>query len=821
MAYKVIIAEKPSVAGEIAKIVGAREPHRSGPCGYLEGNGYRVTWAFGHLVGLETPEELGFTHGELPMYPQEWTLKVLGKKEKDGKETIDEGVQRQMKTLESLFRGADEIIVATDAGREGELIFRYIYEYLGCKTPFKRLWISSLTDEAIRKGLRELRPGRDYDSLSDAAHQRSRADWLVGYNASRALRLYTGYRGTLSLGRVQTPTLGMICDRYEKNKNFTPTPYWQIKASPVKDGKEFIAIGDTHHPTEQQGQADLSNARREGKLKVEKVEKKTVSTAPPLLYDLTALQRAANGSLSLTADETLKCAQSLYEKKLLTYPRTGSRYIPDDVYKTLPDLFRKLSPYGGSLGKAAGEIASAKLSKKSVDASKVTDHHALLPTGNLPSKGDLSKDELAVWEMVFARALEAFGEKSESEVTAVNLSCAGKSYTSHGSILTKAGWKAVRGADAKDTEKNENSEDDDTPSGQLPELREGEILPVQEFELLQKSDKPLPIYTDGSILAEMETCGKRIDDDTLRESMKDSGLGTPATRAATIEALIKRGYVERTGKKLLPTALGMQIWSLVKGRKIADVRTTGEWERDLGRVERGEETATDFSKGIQGFVAEIIDDLKNNCKPIEGSAASEDQRMCPICGKPMKNMKFSILCDEQSGGCGFKINREIAGKKLPASAIDSLAKGKTTPIIKGFTSKSGKKFDAALKVDKDAKKVAFDFPERNAGTDGSASGMPSLPPCPFCGGTLETVKGKVHCPECGFEMWMYAFGQRLSDSQVNTLLEGKKLTLRNIKSAKTGKTFSVSLTLDRDSREVKSEFVNDTPKKSGKNKTKH
>lgn len=791
MGYTVIIAEKPSVAGEIAKMVGAGTPHRDGPTGYLEGGGYRVTWAFGHLVGLKTPEEMGYKGGELPMLPEEWPTKVLGRRGKDGKETADPLVNKQMKTLESLFNGCDRIIVATDAGREGELIFRYIYEYFGCRKPFDRLWISSLTPQAIREGLDSLRPGRDYEGLNAAAHLRSQADWLIGYNASRALRLASGYRGMLSLGRVQTPTLGLICERYLQNKNFKPTPFWKNIVETGKEGGYFKAVSEKNYATEDEARRDAVATSAAGFLTVTRAEKKRSATKPPLLFDLTALQRAANARHGLTADETLRAAQSLYEKKHLTYPRTGSCYIPDDVFKTIPSLIGKVSSYP-LFSRAAGELSGKTLCRKSVDASKVTDHHALLPTDNIPS--GLSGNEKIVWELVAGRMLEAFGEDSLADVTTITLDGGGVVYKVRGSVPVKAGWKGVWGNEAGETEKKKGKDGeegyDDDASGPLPDVREGERLKAGPVTTEKRTDKPLPIFTDSSLLAEMETCGKRIDDEAAREAMKDVGLGTPATRAATIEILVARGYIVREKKKILPTPLGLQVWDMVKGRLVADVKTTGEWERDLALVEHGQMDPRRFDSQIRRHTEEIVEDLRRNCKPIVATAASmEPARSCPFCGKKMKNMKFSILCDAQEGGCGYKVPREVVGKKLPAAALDALCSGKKTAVIKGFTSREGKKFDAALEPDAEKKVVKYCFESRPAGP--AMEGRK----CPHCGQTLTDSPSLLSC-SCGFKAWKTVAGARISEKDMDSLLAGKTVRFNGLVSKKSGKSYSADITMD-------------------------
>lgn len=781
MAYKVIIAEKPSVAAGIAKIVGASTPHRDGPTGYLEGGGYRVTWAFGHLVGLKNPEQMGFSSTALPIMPEKWETKILGKRGKDGKEAVDPMVKKQMATIERLFNGADSIIVATDAGREGELIFRYIYEYLGCTTPFTRLWISSLTDEAITKGLRELKPGKEYDALSDAAHARSEADWRVGYNASRALRIFSGYKGAVSLGRVQTPTLGMICQRYEDNKNFVPTPFWQISVNTAKGNSQFTVLSEQKYSQEQTARMELQRVNNAGELKVTKVEKKQTSTKPPLLYDLTSLQRAANSKYGLTADQTLKIAQTLYEKKFTTYPRTGSRYVPEDVFKTIPGLLQKISSYP-ELGRHAAALAGKKLCRKSVNDSKVTDHHALLPTGVLPS--GLSDTEEKIYRLICGRMIEAFGEDSVADVTNVTLDAGGVVFKAHGSVPVYLGWKAVFGTEAAEDKKEDA--DDDSADGMLPELREGERLPVQKAEVLQKTNKPLPIYTDSSLLGEMETCGKKIDDETLREAMKDVGLGTPATRAATIEALINREYIERKAKKLLPTEKGMSIWNMVKGRKISDVQLTGEWERDLALVEQGKIDVRQFNSANEKFTLEIIDDLKANCKPIE-AGASEKPRNCPRCHKPMVNLKFSLTCTNDE--CKLRIPKEILGKKLPQKAIDLLADGNQTMEIDGFTGKSGKKFKAVLRFNEEFK-LEFCFGDKPQPSGNKIEGKK----CPVCGKELKDNGFCLECG-CGFKLYKTLLKVPLTKDQIEIMLSGKAAFVKGM-AGKSGKAFDAYVTIE-------------------------
>ena len=792
MSFKLIIAEKPSVAGSIAKIVGATTPHRDGPCGYLEGRGFKVTWAFGHLVGLQTPSQMGLGRDALPVFPQKWTTKILGKKDKSGKEQPDPMVAKQMKTIEQLFSSADEIIVATDAGREGELIFRYIYEHLGCTTPFRRLWISSLTDEAIRKGMDNLKNGHEYDSLSDAAHARSQADWLVGFNASMALSAFSGFKGIVSLGRVQTPTLGMICQRYEDNKSFVPVPYWILNVKTARDNIQFEVASERKYESETFADDDLRRTKQACQLKVKEVEKKQTHTKPPLLHDLTSLQRAANGKYGMTADETLKTAQSLYEKKYLTYPRTGSRYIPADVFMEIPALIDKICGYLPFSGPAEN-LKGKKLCRKSVNDSKVTDHHALLPTGVIPT--DMTDKERKIYDLVCGRMLEAFGEDHVADVTNVVFTAGEVRYKAHGNTPVYMGWKGVFGNSQEEQDKDA---EDDEKTVRLPELKEGDLLPIDDAVKTLKHTKPLPIYTDSSLLGEMETCGKRIDDEEAREAMKDVGIGTPATRAQTIEILIRRDYIYREKKKLIPTELGLSVWHIVKGRKISDVKTTGEWERDLALVESGSMPSEKFNSGIHDFVIDIIEDLKQNCTKLEGMESQEPVRKCPSCGKPMKNMKFNIVCDDKDGGCGYKVPREVAGKKLPAKAIEALCAGKPTQKIKGFKSKSGKTFEAVIMPDTNPREMKFVFDEQpTPKMEGQI--------CPLCGADLKDEPSYITC-QCGLKIWKKICGKVLSEENLKTILSGKTARVYGMTSKKTGKKFDAGVRLNRDSKETELTF---------------
>ena len=692
-----IIAEKPSVAREIAAIVGATNREE----GFLQGNGYLVTWALGHLVQLAMPEDYGFAgfvKENLPIIPE--TFKLIPRQVKDGKEyKADTGALKQLKVIKHVFDSCDKIIVATDAGREGELIFRYIYNHLNCRKPFVRLWISSLTDKAIRDGLQNLKNGSEYDNLYFAAKARSEADWLVGINSSQALSI-AARRGVFSLGRVQTPTLAMICKRFLENKNFISTPFWQIKVQTKKSNVPFTATSREKY--EQKDTANAVFGKLQGNsLQVQSVETKTVHQEPPLLYDLTTLQKEANSKHGFSADKTLSIAQKLYEAKLITYPRTGSRYISADVFDEIPELITILKTHS-RFGSYAGAMDNSCLHIRSVDDKKVTDHHALLITENAPK--ELANDEQTIYEMVAGRMLEAFSKKCVKDITTVVLTCTDTFFEAKGAVVKQAGWQAVFGEKEEIGEAGEKGED-----GTLPEIRQGEILPIIHSELLEKQTKPKPLHTEASLLGAMEAAGKECENEAEREAMKESGIGTPATRAAIIETLFSRDYIRREKKSLIPTEKGLLVYETVKDKRIADVAMTGGWENALAQIEQGEMHPETFSKAIETYTRQITAELLDTKITV---ADDKNVCLCPKCkaAKVRFYLKVAKCADET---CGLVVFRNVSEKQLSASQLtDLLCKGKTS-VINGFKSKTGKTFAAALKLDENYK-VVYDFPEKKA-----------------------------------------------------------------------------------------------------------
>ena len=679
-----IIAEKPSVARDIARIVGATSKQD----GYMEGCGYVVTWAMGHLISLAMPEVYGFSaykREDLPIRPNPFLL-VVRQVRKDKEYVSDPAALKQLKVIHSCFDKADRIIVATDAGREGELIFRYIYQYLDCKKTFERLWISSLTDKAIREGLSNLKPGNCYDNLYHSAKARSEADWLVGINASRALSIVR--KGGYSLGRVQTPTLAMVCRRYIENRDFSSVPYWKLSVHTEKEGLSLKAVGSKDYESEASAQTALATLRSQSQLTVETVTRKVTHTAPPLLYDLTALQKDANRRHGFSADKTLSIAQSLYEKKITTYPRTGSRYISEDVFEEIPALLRKI-----------GKTLSNPLNRHSVDNAKVTDHHAIIPTGEPPS--GLSADETIIYQMVANRFIEAFSPDSEEERMQVRFTDGTNTFTWKAYRQISLGWKAVQKGKEVEAEKKEDSDEQILSS--LPTLTEGEILPLVDAEITEHKTKPKPLYTEATLLSAMENAGKEVEDAESKKAMAACGIGTPATRANIIETLILRDYIRRDKKSIIPTEKGLAVYEIVKDKKIANAEMTGSWELALAAIEAGKMPSEKFAQGINSYVGTICEELLS----LSSEQKSYPVYRCPKCGQQSVGIYAKVAkCRHES--CGFHVFREVCGIHLSEDNIRDLISSGRTPILKGLTSKAGKKFNARLVLGEDYT-TSFEF----------------------------------------------------------------------------------------------------------------
>lgn len=678
---------------DIARVVGATEKKD----GYCIGNGYMVTWALGHLVSLAMPGTYGYTKttaDNLPMIPEPFRLVARQIKTAKGMVT-DITANKQLKTIDEVFSKCDSIIVATDAGREGELIFRWIYDYLGYTKPFQRLWISSLTDEAIREGMENLRDGSGYDSLYAAADSRAKADWLVGMNASRALAIVSGSANN-SIGRVQTPTLAMICARFSENRNFVSTPYWQLHITLKQGGahRQFIHLEEFKDKVT--AEAAYRKITSGSIVTVTKAERKRTFRQAPLLYDLTALQKDCNIHYDLTADKTLSIAQSLYEKKLISYPRTGSRHILEDVMVHIPALLQKVvampefREYGNTFDLSG-------LNTRSVDNTKVTDHHALIITGIEPQ--DLSETESAVYTMIAGRMLESFSSPCEKESLLMECTCEGMDFRSRSSVIVNPSWRGVF------RRKEDRDEDEPDGNGGSAVFAVGDAVPVTGHGMAQKKTMPKPLYTEATLLGAMESCGKSITDDEAKEAMKDSGIGTPATRASIITTLVGRDYIARSGKSIIPTEKGMCLYEAVKDMRVADVELTGSWEKALAQIEGHTLDPETFMCSIRDYTRKATDEiLRLNFQTMPGKVFT-----CPKCktGKIIIRSKVA-KCDHD--GCGLLVFRRILNKELTDIHLEQLFSSGSTRVIKGFKGKKGVSFDAAVTFDTEYNPV-FSFPK--------------------------------------------------------------------------------------------------------------
>ena len=675
---------------DIARVVGATDKKD----GYCTGNGYMVTWALGHLVSLAMPGAYGYTKTSaenLPMLPDPFRL-VSRQVRTDKGMVTDIAAAKQLKIIDSVFDRCDSIIVATDCAREGELIFRWIYSYLGYTKPFKRLWISSLTDEAIREGLANLRDGSDYDSLYAAADCRAKADWLVGMNASRALAVASGSANN-SIGRVQTPTLAMVCARFKENRNFVSTPYWQLHLTLKRQDAHRMFIHTEEFKEKDAAEAAYRKITSGSVATVTGSEHKRTFQQAPLLYDLTTLQKDCNVHYDLTAEKTLSIAQSLYEKKLISYPRTGSRHIPEDVMRHIPSLLGKVvsmpefREYGQSFD-------MSDLNTRSVDDTKVTDHHALIITGISPE--GLSEAESTVYTLIAGRMLEAFSPPCEKELLVMECACEGMAFRSRSSSIVRPGWRGVF-ARKEDREKDEPERD-----GGTAEFAEGETVPVMGHGMAQKKTLPKPLYTEATLLAAMETAGREgLEDEEARQALKDCGIGTPATRAAIIETLLKREYMVRVKKSLVPTEKGLALYSIVRGMDIADVEMTGRWEAELAEIEKGRMPHEAFIRDIESYTRKITTELLASDK-LFGHKASDCA--CPKCGKGTMQFYGKVVrCDNPD--CALPVFRQMAGRTLTDAEMNELLAKGSTGVLNGFKSRQGKPFSAMVTFDADRKSV--------------------------------------------------------------------------------------------------------------------
>jgi len=694
---KVVLAEKPSVAKDIANVLGCNERKD----GYLNGNDYAVTWAFGHLVTIagpvdQNPEWENLTLDALPIIPDDWQFEVPQDKKK------------QFNVIKRLFNdpATDEIICATDAGREGEHIFRLIYQETGCTKPFKRLWISSLTNQAIKDGFQKLYPGSDFDSLAAAAMNRAKADWLVGLNFSIAYSNHN--RQKISTGRVQTPTLAMIVQREMEIKNFVKSTFFEVHAAAKAGFTARYINSEGKHALDKEAAENIVNdldGISTGQV-IWKETKETKQKAAPL-YNLLNLQKDANSLFGMTAAETLKVAQKLYEKdKLISYPRTESNHISTDMVEGLPEKIKNLpDSYKTSSETALKRLDDGlKLGKAYVDDTKLTDHHAIIPTGNKANLDDLTMNERNVFMLVCEQFISIFLPECITEKTKLDINIEGYVFRASGTVVKDPGWKSALIAKKAKSEKEET----------LPELSENDPVDFNKIEAKEKETKPPARFNDSTLLTAMKNAGKLVDDKELAGIMKENGIGTPATRAGIIEKLFQIGYCARQKKTIVPTPLGIdRINSEIE--QLKSPAMTGEWEQKLKEIENGNYAPEAFYQEIIDFILELMP-LVGQSKKIERPNLGK----CPSCGKGLViEGKKGFGCSEWKGGCKFVIWKGIAGKKLtPNNAKQLLEKGKTS-LIKGFTSSKGNKFDAFV-VLKDGK-TEFEFDNSKKKPAGSSS----------------------------------------------------------------------------------------------------
>ena len=715
MAKTLVIAEKPSVGQDLARVLPGQFSKGEG---FLEGPDHVVTWAVGHLVQLAEPDEYDdrfkkWRMADLPIVPDRFKLVIR-----------DERSKKQMNVIKRLLArdDVDAVVNACDAGREGELIFAYLYEKAGSKKPVQRLWLNSMTSAAIKSAFGELRPGADLATLEAAARSRSEADWIVGMNATRAatIRLRSAFDGAVSLGRVQTPTLAILARREEEIRAFVPEPYWVVDATfdPVEDRPRtyegrYHAGANPRLKTAEEAEAVVAAATGQtGTItKLEKTERKE---RVPLLYDLTQLQRDANGRFGFSARRTLAAAQRLYEEhKALTYPRTNSRYLTGDM---VPDI----KPVAKLVGERAEYAAAAEYVlgldvlplARVVDDAKVTDHHAIIPTrAERHPVETMSEDDRRIYDLVVRRFLAIFHPDAVFENTRVETTVASHVFRTRGKLLLVPGWRGVYGETADLDDAAEG--DDEGREQRLPKLNQGEDVEVREVASEAKETKPPRRHTERSLLDMMETAGKLVDEDELREAMKESGIGTPATRAAIIERLLQVGYIERDGRALVVTEKGMNVIRLLGEHALTSPSLTGDWEARLAKIETGEDSREAFMGDIVKFAESTVGELDAKLKDVRIPRANLGP--CPVCGRDIVENRKGYSCwSREDPGCGFVIWKAKAGKQLPVSIARELIKtGRTEKPVTGFKGRSGRSFRArlALQQSEEGKwRVEFDEP---------------------------------------------------------------------------------------------------------------
>ena len=776
---QVCIAEKPSVAAEIAKVLGANTRQS----GYYSGNGYCVTWTFGHLCELKEPQDYDpvlkrWDFQLLPIMPQRFSIKLKS----------DDGVKKQFGIIASLFSKADSIVNCGDAGQEGELIQRWVMQLAKVKCPVYRLWISSLTEEAIREGFDHLRSGQEFDSLYAAGSARAIGDWLLGMNATRAYTLRYGAKGmVLSIGRVQTPTLALIVQRHKEIASFKPEKYWELKTK-YRDVVFSATAG--RFATIEAGQEALEQVKDQP-FRVDDVKCKQGKEAPPSLFDLTSLQVECNNKLGLSADETLRIAQSLYEGKFTTYPRVDTKFLSDDIYARVPSILRGLTPYAQL---TAPLLAQKKLpkSKKVFNNLKVTDHHAIIPTGVTPPTS-LPYNEKRVYDMVARRFMANFYPDSTVSLTTV-LGSAGKvTFKVNGKRIMEPGWRVVYGNQKIEEDK------DDSQGGVLPEFKVGEQGP-HDPALQEKQTQPPKPYTEATLLRAMETAGKQVEDGELRDLMKENGIGRPSTRAAIIETLFRRKYITKERKNLQPTVNGIRLIDTISIPILKSVELTGQWEKKLRQIEAGQFTTQQFIGDMRAMVTDVVSRVRNDsssarfqsqeesrasAKPVRaGSSAGKSEAKpkadapmpaCPKCGRPILKGKAAWGCSGYKEGCHFVVPFTVYGKRLTDKQVATLlTRGEVA--VKAVSDGEGKA-DGKFAFDQD-----FNVVFRRA--DAPKTVEVSALRCPLCGGRVLEGRQAWGCEGyktgCSFKIPYVFMCKKLTPTHLNVLIKkGKTGVIRD------------------------------------------
>ena len=810
---KVCIAEKPSVAREIASVIGAN----SKKDGYFEGNGYQVTWTFGHFCQLREPDDYHpewkrWNLNDLPMIPEQFGIKLMQ----------DKGVQKQFKIIKSLLQGATEVINCGDAGQEGEVIQRWVLTEAKYRRPFKRLWISSLTEEAIRQGFSRLREGAEFDLLYQAGKSRAIGDWLLGMNATRLFTLkYAQGRQLLSLGRVQTPTLAMIVNRFLEIQNFKAEPYWELKTL----YREAIFSSITGKFISEEKATAVLEAIKGHLLTITDIEVKKGVESPPRLFDLTSLQVECNNRLSLSADETLKTVQSLYEKKVVTYPRVDTTFLPDDMYPKIPGILQNLNDYQS----LTQPLLQGKIRKttKVFNNNKVTDHHAIIPTGG---SAGFYGPESRVYDIIVKRFIAAFYPDCIVSNTTVLADVAGHGFRAKGRQILEPGWRVVYEKEAKEPAPKETEGEEKEENAILPIFEKGEQGP-HEPVLEKKMTSPPKDYTEATLLRAMETAGKQIEDEELKEAMKDNGIGRPSTRAAIIETLFKRQYIRKDKKKIIPTPMGVDLIGLIQNPTLKSPELTGQWEKKLRQIEHGDFNADAFLRELKQLVSEMVQEVKADRQTMRLEApavnpespkpkaqpqkaapkkvatktalnpATEGYGTCPVCqtGRILKGSQ-AFGCSRWKENCGFRIPLLFKDKPLTDTQVITLLQKGKVPLksIKGENGEAP--YPAELSFDGNLQLTAT----RVDKTPKAAEALM----CPKCR-QGQMLKGKTafgcsrYREGCQFLVPFSISGKNISEKQVHQLLrKGKTAKIKGFVSQKTGNAFEAALVLNAEGKVV-------------------